>query len=83
MLFVSSAEDMWLKEEFEDTKEVIRICNSEKDRKNNGQKGKGIYKTLGNFGTSNSDSSNTMDFSNFHKEKICLVKWIKAKIKTV
>jgi hypothetical protein len=41
MLFVSSAEDMWLKEEFEDTKEVIRICNSEKDRKNNGQKGKG------------------------------------------
>ena len=52
MLFVSSAEDMWLKEEFEDTKEVIRICNSEKDRKTMAkkEKDKGINNNLQNTG---------------------------------
>jgi hypothetical protein len=34
----------WLQEEFEDTKGVIRICISKKNRQRNGQKKK--YKTL-------------------------------------
>jgi hypothetical protein len=45
---ITSISKLYSKEEFEDTKEVIRIRKSKKNRQHNGQKRKGqttIYKT--------------------------------------